>query len=98
MKFRFLISDCGQTLVVANGTVTYSQGTEFPSNATVTCETDYVLKGSAVVQCLSSGHWSSPPTCLKGKQYFIDLFLIYKLNLLQLIISEICLTEKNICS
>lgn len=35
----------------------------YPETLNVTCETGYVVEGSDLLQCNSSGFWSSIPQC-----------------------------------
>ncbi|KAM8966399.1 CUB and sushi domain-containing protein 3 [Pelodytes ibericus] len=60
------ITSCGELPVPPNGKKIGSQ-TTFGSTAILTCDTGYMLVGSAVRECLSSGLWSGSETrCLAG--------------------------------
>ncbi|XP_072007404.1 CUB and sushi domain-containing protein 3 isoform X6 [Engystomops pustulosus] len=60
------ITSCGELPVPPNGKKIGTQAT-FGSTAIFTCDTGYMLVGSVVRECLSSGLWSGTETrCLAG--------------------------------
>lgn len=54
--------DCGAPPTVTNGTPTFSS-TLFESVVTYTCASGFERVGPASASCLSTGAWSTPPTC-----------------------------------
>ncbi len=65
-----------------NGAVSYSDGTEVGSVATHTCNTGYVLNGSAARTCGANGSWSgAAPTCKAAKCRSLPLIANGKVTL-----------------
>lgn len=57
---------CPNLSVPLNGSIHYSNGNNYDSTATYSCDKGYVLKGNKTRTCTNSGMWDgSEPTCQK---------------------------------
>ena len=59
---RYKGVSCGNPPPVDNGLRTF-RGTLYQDTATYSCNSGYLLSGSATVTCQASGSWSTRPTC-----------------------------------
>ncbi|XP_064388229.1 sushi, von Willebrand factor type A, EGF and pentraxin domain-containing protein 1-like [Halichondria panicea] len=57
------IVSCGSLPSISNGSPDTPTSTTFGGTGTYSCNTGYVLSGSATVNCEASGGWSTRPTC-----------------------------------
>ncbi|KAH3829240.1 hypothetical protein DPMN_131234 [Dreissena polymorpha] len=55
--------DCANAPTVSHATVVVPSGTLVGAHATYTCNSGYVLSGSAAIQCQIDGEWSKLPIC-----------------------------------
>ena len=58
--------DCGTPPPITNGSPRTATSTTFGGTATYSCDNGLVISGSAVISCLATGSWSTPPSCLAG--------------------------------
>lgn len=64
-KCHDYISECDDP-TPANGSVSLSNGRTYGASAYVSCDSDYILIGSPLIECLNGSVWSSYPVCLRG--------------------------------
>ena len=58
------VIDCGMLNDPSNGNVTLLNGTQFSSEATYHCDSDFVLEGNHLRICQENGTWSGTmPEC-----------------------------------
>jgi hypothetical protein len=57
-------SDCGSSLSVSNGNVTFTT-TTYGSNASLVCDTGYETT-KALLGCLDTGSWETSTCTIKG--------------------------------
>ena len=57
------VVDCGSPPSIIDGTSGTPSGTTFGGTVTYSCNTGYILSGSATVICLASGIWDTTPEC-----------------------------------
>ncbi|KAI8510944.1 hypothetical protein Bbelb_118600 [Branchiostoma belcheri] len=58
------IPDCNARPAPANGAVSPTGAVSYPNGVTFTCNTGYILNGTADTTCTADGTWSNPvPTC-----------------------------------
>ena len=59
-------TDCGAPEQPANGSVSYTGGTEYNAEATQSCNIGFEIAGSQTIKCLATGVWSAGPvTCTR---------------------------------
>ena len=58
-----IVVSCGSLPSISNGSPGTPTSTTFGGTGTYSCNTGYVLSGSATVTCEASGGWSTRPTC-----------------------------------
>ena len=59
------ITDCGAITAPSNGSVSYSTGTTYLSEATFSCDTGYTLSAATTRICQADTSWSNTdPTCI----------------------------------
>ena len=64
--FFCLLTECGEVEAPANGVMNV-KGLTFGHNITFECNKGYKVNGTFIIECLSSGNWSSSaPTCSLG--------------------------------
>jgi len=63
--YYFFVTDCGLPPFVVNATAALNSTTLLGSTATYTCDVGFVMNGSGVINCLSSG-WEAEPICVTG--------------------------------
>ncbi len=62
-----IVVSCGSLPSISNGLPGTPTSTTFGGTGTYSCNTGYVMLGSATVNCEASGGWSTRPTC-EGEQ------------------------------
>ena len=55
--------DCGTPPAVTNGSPGAPDMTTFGGTVTYTCDNGFTLSGSAMITCLATGMWDTPPSC-----------------------------------
>ena len=64
-KCSFFFLDCGDVVPVTDGSVSYSSGTTYQSEATFSCDTGYTLSEAITRICRADKTWSNAnPTCI----------------------------------
>ena len=58
-----IVVSCGSLPSISNGSPGTPTSTTFGGTGTYSCNTGYVLSGSATVNCEASGSWNTRPTC-----------------------------------
>lgn len=66
--YYFKVISCGELPTPPNGNKIGTQ-TSYSSTAIFTCDAGFMLVGSAVRECLSSGLWSGSETRCLGKDF-----------------------------
>ena len=57
------VVDCGSPPAIDNGSPGTSTSTTFGGTVTYTCDNGFTLSGSAMITCLATGMWDTPPSC-----------------------------------
>ncbi|XP_064386214.1 sushi, von Willebrand factor type A, EGF and pentraxin domain-containing protein 1-like [Halichondria panicea] len=64
---------CGPPPSITNGSPGQPTSTMIGGEATYTCDTGYLLIGSETITCLSTGNWSSSPSCQTPPPVYLSL-------------------------
>ena len=59
----YSVVDCGPAPSITNGSPGTPDMTTFGGTVTYTCDNGFTLSGSAMITCLATGSWSTPPSC-----------------------------------
>ena len=58
--------DCGPPPSITDGSPGTPDMTTLGGTVTYTCIDGLVISGSAMITCLATGMWGTPPSCLAG--------------------------------